>query len=245
MKIALIGYGKMGKAIEEAALARGHEIVLRVTRDSVDWLKEIHQADVAIEFTQPSAAFKHLSDLIDADIPTVTGTTGWYADYPKVKQLVDSKNGSFLAATNFSVGVNLVFAVNSYLAKLMNAHTEYGVEIEEIHHLQKLDAPSGTGISLAEQVLAKLDRKSHWVCDESPEHAGKGTADELVIHAKREDGVPGTHHVRYHSDIDTIELTHIAHNRKGFAVGAVLAAEYISNKKGIFTMNEVLGIPHA
>jgi 4-hydroxy-tetrahydrodipicolinate reductase len=244
MKIALIGYGKMGKAIEEVAKDRGHEIVLRVTRDSGDWRKEIHQADVAIEFTQPSSAFKHLSDLIEAGIPTVTGTTGWYADYPQVKQLVESNNGSFLAATNFSIGVNLVFAVNSYLAKLMNTHNEYDVEIEEIHHLQKLDAPSGTGISMAQQVLAELDRKNHWVCDESPDHVNKGTSDELVIHAKREDGVPGTHHVRYFSDIDTIELTHIAHNRKGFAAGAVLAAEYIFNKKGIFTMNDVLRIPH-
>lgn len=245
MKIALIGYGKMGRAIEEAAIQRGHEIVLRVTKDSTGWQKEAALADVAIEFTQPEAAFENISTLLKLGVPTVTGTTGWYARHAEVKALTHSENGSFLAATNFSVGVNLVFAVNSYLAQLMNNQHDYEVEIEEIHHLQKLDAPSGTAISLAQQITHELTRKVNWACEESKAHLPSGSQDELVIHAKREDGVPGTHHVRYFSEIDTIELTHIAHNRKGFALGAVLAAEFISNKKGIFTMNDVLRIHEA
>ena len=242
MKIALIGYGKMGKAIEEIAIERGHEVVLKVTSQSQNWEKSLEHTDVAIEFTRPDSAVHNITTLINTGIPTVTGTTGWYDRYAEIEQLIQQNNGSFLAATNFSIGVNLFFAINTYVAKLMNTQPEYDVSMEEIHHLQKLDAPSGTAITLAEQIIAQIDGKNNWNCIENENSEIATNNETLPIYAFREDGVPGTHTINYTSDIDTITLTHTAHNRRGFALGAVLAAEHVAHKKGIFTMNDVLNI---
>lgn len=242
MKIALIGYGKMGRAIETIALERGHEIVLTVDSKSKDWEHSLPAIDVAIEFTRPSSAVENITTLLNASIPTITGTTGWYDQYMTIQQLVENTNGTFLAATNFSIGVNLFFAVNNHVAKLLNNHKDYEVSMKEIHHLQKLDSPSGTAITLAEQLINNLDEKKDWICLENDEEEKSISSESIPIYAFREDGVPGTHTINYSSEIDTITLTHTAHSRKGFALGAVLAAEFISMKKGIFTMNDVLNI---
>jgi len=242
MKIALIGYGKMGKAIEEIAIQRGHEVILKVDSKTENWEAKLEKVDVAIEFTRPDSAIHNLSSLIEANIPTITGTTGWYSNYKTISELVKQKNGSFLAATNFSIGVNLFFAINKLTARLLNTQPDYEVSMEEIHHLQKLDAPSGTAITLAEQLIENLDSKNKWICIEDQNQAESIDSETVPIYAFREDGVPGTHTINYESDIDSITLTHTAHNRKGFALGAVLSAEFILNKKGIFTMNDVLNI---
>ncbi len=238
MNIALIGYGKMGKAIEEIALERGHRIVLTIDVNTLDnFTKEnLQQADVAIEFTGPHSAACNLSRCLEARIPVVCGSTGWLQQWDEIKKLCTDKNGSLLYASNFSVGVNLFFELNKHLARLMNSHQEYEVSIEEIHHTEKKDAPSGTAITLAEHVLENNEHKTSWV-----NHPGN-TAEELSIISKRIDPAPGTHIIKYSSAIDDIEIIHTAHTRKGFATGAVLAAEFIQNKKGIFTMKEVLGI---
>jgi len=238
MKIALIGYGKMGRAIEEIALQRGHEIVLKVNIDNLEdnTIENIQQADVAIEFSGPDSAFENLNRCLDARVPTVSGSTGWLEKIDVIRQKCTSLNGSFLYASNFSIGVNIFFAVNDRLAELMANHPQYDVTIKEIHHTQKLDAPSGTAISLADQVLAHNKVKKQWKNDLTPNPA------DLFIESERIDPAPGTHHVKYESSVDTIEIIHTAHNRQGFASGAVLAAEYIAGKKGIFTMKEVLGI---
>lgn len=237
MKIALIGYGKMGMAIEEIAVAKGHEIVLKINIDNLaDFTAEnVQKADVAIEFTGPHSAYNNLVKLLEWGVPVVCGSTGWLHKWNDVVELCKAKNGSFLYASNFSIGVNLFFELNTYLAKLMNPHKEYNVVMEEIHHTQKKDAPSGTAITLAEQVLAGFTTKKQWVNDVA------NNADDLVIVSKRIDPVPGTHTIKYTSAIDDIEIIHTAHNRKGFAGGAVLAAEYIATKKGIFNMKQVLG----
>ncbi len=242
MKIALIGYGKMGKAIEEIAIQRGHEVILRVDSKTENWEKELTNVDVAIEFTRPDSAIQNISSLIESNIPTITGTTGWYGKYSEIYDLVKQKNGSFLAATNFSIGVNLFFAINKHVARLLNTQSDYEVSMEEIHHLQKLDAPSGTAITLAEQIIENLDSKNKWICIEDENQTESIDSETVPIYAFREDGVPGTHTINYESEIDSITLTHTAHSRKGFALGAVLAAEFILNKKGIFTMNDVLNI---
>jgi len=238
MKIALVGYGKMGKAIEEIAVSRGHEVVLKISSSNkTDFTKEnLAKADVAIEFTNPESAFENLQTCIGADVPTVCGSTGWLDSKTTVEQLVQARNGSFLYASNFSIGVNLFFELNTYLAKLMEPHGEYDVVMEEIHHTAKKDAPSGTAITLAEQILAQLSRKKDWV----KETEEKTT--DLAIKSVRVDPAPGTHVITYYSDIDDIEIRHTAHNRKGFAFGVVLAAEYIASKKGIFNMKDVLGL---
>lgn len=238
MKIALIGYGKMGKAIEEIALSRGHEIVLKIDLDNQQDFTpaKLAAADVAIEFTGPHSAEENLKKLFDAGIPVVSGSTGWLDRWDEMKQYCESKNGGFVYASNFSIGVNLFFELNTYLARLMAGHPEYEVSMEEIHHTQKKDAPSGTAITLAEQVLAHIRGKKKWVNE--PGHK----ADELLITSKRIDPAPGTHSVKYHSEVDDIEIIHTAHNRKGFAGGAVAAAEYIAGKKGIHTMKDVLGL---
>jgi 4-hydroxy-tetrahydrodipicolinate reductase len=238
MNIALVGYGKMGRIIETVAQSRGHHIVLRIDLENADDLNadNISKADVAIEFTGPHSAFSNLDKCIELGIPTVSGSTGWLDNYTAIEKKCTDKNGSFLYASNFSVGVNIFFEINKRLAQLMGAQPEYDVTVTEIHHTQKKDAPSGTAITLAEQVLEAVPRKQRWVnhISDNPE--------DLEIISERTDPYPGLHKVTYRSAIDDIEITHNAHNRNGFALGAVLAAEYIKDKKGIFTMKEVLGL---
>jgi|SRR6476469_3717792 len=238
MKIAIIGYGKMGKAIEEIAVQRGHEIVLKINIDNLeDFTDEnLKKADVAIEFTGPESAVANIKKCCKAGIPVVSGSTGWLKKWDEIKSYCCEQNAGFLYASNFSVGVNLFFELNKYLAQLMMPHTEYNVEMEEIHHTEKKDAPSGTAITLAEQILEQISSKKRWVNENS------SNKQDLVITSKRIDPAPGTHVIKYASAIDDIEITHTAHNRKGFATGAVLAAEYLQNKKGIYSMKDVLGL---
>jgi len=238
LKIALIGYGKMGQAIEQIALQRGHEVVLKINIDNTAALtkENLEQCDVAIEFTGPHSAVENIISCFDAGTPIVCGSTGWTADQQKIEAACLAADGSLIYASNFSIGVNLFFELNKKLAALMNAHTGYDVKINEVHHTQKIDAPSGTAITLAEQVVEMLDRKDGWTA------LPPAKENELIISSERTDPAPGTHTVCYTSNIDDISITHTAHNRTGFALGAVLAAEYIAGKKGIFTMAEVLGI---
>ena len=238
MKIALLGYGKMGKAIEEIAVSKGHEIVLKVNIDNLEdnTVENIRKADVVIEFTGPESAFENISKCIEAGVPVVSGSTGWLGKYDEAKKLCEGNKGSFLYASNFSVGVNIFFAVNERLAELMATQPQYDVSIKEIHHTAKLDAPSGTAITLAEQVLERSSFKKNWVKEQGV------SKDKLSIFSERIDPAPGTHHVKYSSEIDEIEIIHTAHSRKGFAGGAVLAAEFIKDRKGIFSMRDVLGI---
>ena len=231
MKIALLGYGKMGKTIEKIALERGHTIVLKKDADtSFDGLEK---ADVAIDFSLPSVAFENIKTCINHSIPVVCGTTGWLADYENAVAFCNEKNGTFLYGSNFSLGVNLFFELNEYLAKLMAKYNQYNITLEEIHHTQKLDAPSGTAISLANGII-KNTHYNQWKL--TPE----ATENDLPITALRVENVPGTHSVFYNSTVDTIEIKHIAHSREGFAYGAVVAAEWIIGKKGVFTMKDVL-----
>ncbi len=232
MKIALLGYGKMGKTIERIAVERGHEVVLKI--DINHPVYDIKIADVAIDFSQPNAAFSNLKNCIEHGIPVVSGTTGWLSKYDDIVDFCKAKNGAFIYASNFSIGVNLFFKVNEYLAKLMKNIEGYGVEMEEIHHIHKLDEPSGTAISLAEQIIDNSDKKN-W-------NLHKSDIDNLKINSKREGEVPGTHIIKYASNVDSIEIKHTAFNRNGFALGAVVAAEWIIGKKGVFTMKDVLGI---
>lgn len=238
MNIALIGYGKMGKAIEQIAVERGHSIVLKIDFDNLqDLTKEnLQKADVAIEFTGPHSAFNNVIKCLQLGVPLVCGSTGWLHQWPEAKKLCEEVNGTLLYASNFSVGVNLFFEINKYVAALMNKHPEYDISMEEIHHTQKKDAPSGTAITLAEQILASNNLKKSWV-NEAAQSTG-----ELSIVSKRIDPAPGTHSIKYTSAIDNIEITHTAHSRTGFATGAVLAAEFLKGKKGIFSMKEVLGL---
>jgi 4-hydroxy-tetrahydrodipicolinate reductase len=238
MRIALIGYGKMGQMIDELAAAKGHEVVLKINIDNTEEFtaENISQAEVAIEFTGPSSAYGNVRRCIDFGIPVVTGSTGWNEQLVDIKNYVIARNGSFLHASNFSIGVNIFFEVNKLLARLMASQADYEVQLREIHHTAKVDAPSGTAVSLAEHVLTNLPRKKKWV-----NHAASAE-DEVSIISERIDPAPGIHHVRYSSEIDDIEIIHTAHNRKGFASGAIVAAEYIHNKKGVFTMQEVLGL---
>jgi 4-hydroxy-tetrahydrodipicolinate reductase len=231
MKVALLGYGKMGQIIERILLERRHEVVLKKTSTTTfDGLKN---ADVAIDFSLPSVAVANISECLTNGIPVISGTTGWLEEYPKMVSLCQEKNGAFLYGSNFSLGVNLFFQLNENLAKMMSKFNQYKVELEEIHHTQKLDAPSGTAISLAKRVIENSDYSS-WTLDKNR------NANQLYIDAKRIENVPGTHSVFYNSDVDTIEIKHTAHNREGFALGAVIAAEWIIGKKGIFTMKDVL-----
>lgn len=238
MKIALIGYGKMGMAIEEIAVAKGHEIVLKIGIENLEeFTKEaLQKANVAIEFTGPESAYKNIVKCLEAGVPTICGSTGWLDKLSTIEALCKEVNGTFLYASNFSIGVNLFFELNTYLAKLMSHHTEYDVLLEEIHHTQKKDAPSGTAITLAEQVLQQIVSKKQWVNESSTSKT------DLQIISERIDPAPGTHKIKYTSAIDDIEIIHTAHNRKGFAGGAVLAAEFIANKKGIYNMKQVLGL---
>lgn len=234
MKIALIGYGKMGKAIEQVALERGHEIIARFGSGGIDQ-NLLKQADVAIEFSRPEAAFSNLQTCIGASVPVVCGTTGWLNHMEEIHLQCQSSGGAFMYASNFSIGVNIFFAVNRYLASMMNIQSQYEVEIEEIHHNQKLDAPSGTAITLANDIISTLSRKTAWVKEEAQDD------NEIPIFSIREDPAPGTHLVSYFSEIDTIDIVHTAHSRMGFASGAVTAAEWIVGKKGVFTMKDLLG----
>lgn len=238
MNIALIGYGKMGKAIEEIAIQRGHKIVLTIDFDNQsDFIKEnLQKADVAIEFTGPHSAAENVMRCLQYNVPLVCGSTGWLERWPEAKKLCEQTNGALLYASNFSVGVNLFFEINKYVAALMSNHKEYDVVMEEIHHTQKKDAPSGTAITLAEQVLASITSKKNWVNDIAKNE------EELSIISKRIDPAPGTHSIKYTSAIDDIEIIHTAHSRTGFATGAVLAAEFLNGKKGIYSMKEVLGL---
>ncbi|MFT4153803.1 4-hydroxy-tetrahydrodipicolinate reductase [Parafilimonas sp.] len=238
MKIALIGYGKMGRAIEETARENGDDIVLKISSSNKDEFTadNLKYADAAIEFTNPHSAVENIKKCMDANIPVVCGTTGWLKDLPGIKSYCEQQNGTFLFTSNFSIGVNLFFALNEYLASLMSSHKEYEVSIEEVHHTQKKDAPSGTAITLAEQLLEKIKTKKSWVNDKTNNES------ELEIISKRMDDVPGIHTIKYNSPIDYIEITHSAYNRKGFASGALLAAKFIAGKKGIFTMKDVLGL---
>jgi 4-hydroxy-tetrahydrodipicolinate reductase len=232
MKIALLGYGKMGKTIEKIAIERGHEVVLKISKNIHEY--DLSIADVAIDFSVPDAAFENITSCFKNNVPVISGTTGWLDKYEQAKEICEKENGSFLYASNFSIGVNLFFELNSHLAKLIAPFREYEVDIEEIHHTQKLDAPSGTAISLAEQIIQNSD-KTGWKLDKAEEN-------EIPIIAKRIEDVPGTHVIAYRSPIDTIEIKHTAHSRQGFALGAVIAAEWIKDKKGIFTMKDVLSI---
>ena len=238
MKIALIGYGKMGKAIEEIAVSKGHEIVLKIDLSNTsDFTKEnIQKANVAIEFTGPETAFENISKCIQWGVPVISGSTGWLDHFEKAKKLCEEKKGCLIYASNFSIGVNLFFEINKQVAALMEPYAHYDVSMTEIHHTEKKDAPSGTAISLAEQILANIGRKNKWVNEASNE------ASDLIIRSERIDPAPGTHSVTYDSPIDSIEITHTAHTRKGFAGGALLAAEFANQKMGIFTMKDVLGL---
>jgi 4-hydroxy-tetrahydrodipicolinate reductase len=237
MKIALIGYGKMGRAIEDIALHRGHEIVLKIDIENAKEFTNdnLAKADVAIEFSSPHSARQNVMKCLQAGIPVVCGSTGWLDRYEETKKYCLDNNGALIYSSNFSIGVNIFFEVNKRLAALMSSHTEYNVEIAETHHTQKKDAPSGTAITLAEQVMEKIKQKKTWV-----NHVAANT-DELQILSERIDPAPGTHKIKYSSPVDDIEIIHTAHNRQGFATGAVLAAEFIQHKKGAFSMSDVLG----
>lgn len=229
----------MGRAIEEIALHRGHEIVCRVGIENLEdrTTENIKKADIVIEFTGPESAFDNIKLCIDAGVPVVSGSTGWLAKFDEAKSYCLQKKGGFLYASNFSVGVNIFFALNKKLAQLMSTHPEYKVSLKEVHHTQKLDAPSGTAISLAEQVMQAIPVKKKWVNHASADNS------ELVILSERKDPAPGTHSITYESEIDDISITHTAHSRKGFATGAVLAAEYLNaHRNGVFGMNDVLQI---
>jgi len=230
MKIALLGYGKMGQTIERIALERGHEIVLK--KDEFNTYEGLSNADVAIDFSIPAVAVENISSCFYANVPVISGTTGWLDRYDEMAALCEEKKGAFISSSNFSLGVNLFFGLNEYLAKMMSKFDSYTVAMEEIHHTQKLDAPSGTAISLAKGVIENSDYTS-WTLDEAKEN-------QIHIEAVRTGNVPGTHTVTYNSTVDTIEIKHTAHNRDGFALGAVIAAEWIVGKQGIFTMRDVL-----
>ena len=241
MKIALIGYGKMGRAIESIAIERGHDIVLKISVDNLgDFTAEnLKQADVAIEFTGPESAVANIEKCFAAHVPVVCGSTGWLKHLPEVQATVEKQKAGFLYASNFSLGVNIFFEVNTLLAKLMARQKDYTVLLKEIHHTAKLDAPSGTAISLAQQILGENSNKKNWYSiTDLAEIDQKDQA--IPILSERIDPAPGTHSIVYSSGIDDIEITHTAHNRKGFALGAVIAAEFLAGKKGIYTMKDVL-----
>ncbi|MEN8125459.1 MAG: 4-hydroxy-tetrahydrodipicolinate reductase [Bacteroidota bacterium] len=232
MKIALLGYGKMGKAIEKIALENEHEIVLKIDKD--DLLYDIKKADVAIDFSSPESAFDNIKNCIENSVPVISGTTGWLKRYDEIVKICHKKKGTFLYASNFSVGVNLFFKLNKYLAKLMQNKKGYEILMEETHHIHKLDAPSGTAITLAEQILENSD-KTNWSIKRPNEN-------ELFINVKRKGEVPGTHEISYQSTVDEIKIKHEAFNRGGFALGAIIAAEWIIGRTGVFTMDDVLQI---
>ena len=232
MKIGLFGYGKMGKMIERIAQERNHEIVARIDVDTLE--VDFSEMDVAIDFSMPNAAFGNISSCFDHRVPIISGTTGWLKDFDNAVSLCKEKKGAFIYASNYSLGVNVYFELNAYLAKMMKNLEQYKVSMEDIHHTQKLDAPSGTAITLAEEIISKTSYQS-WTLENAKEN-------EIPITSKRIDAVPGTHTVTYKSQVDSIEIKHTAHNREGFALGAVIAAEWIMGKTGIFSMKDVLNL---
>jgi 4-hydroxy-tetrahydrodipicolinate reductase len=241
MKIALLGYGKMGKIIEKIALSRKHEIVLTIDHETLHDLtpENLQKADVVIEFTTPASVLSNIEHCFNANVPVVIGTTGWYEHLPQVKQQCIDGNNSLLWASNFSVGVNVFFHVNKLLAKVMNRYPYYEVQVEEIHHTQKMDSPSGTAITIAEGIINNTDTKNEWInvltTDDNDDDANVAP-NQLLIESLRIDSVPGTHTVIYDSEVDSIEFKHTAHNRNGFALGAVLAAEWLHDKKGFYSV---------
>ena len=236
MKIALLGYGKMGKEIEQLALSNGDEIILRADKNHLVSLEDLKHADVALEFTQPDSVVKNILLCFEANVPVVVGTTGWYEGLRMIKMECEAKLQAMLYASNFSVGVNIFFELNKKLAQLMNKQVDYNIEIDETHHTQKIDKPSGTAISLANDILNELTFKTEWQLDEQKNYP----KEKLLIHSHRKEEVAGTHIVTYQSSVDTIEIKHTAHNRKGFAAGALLASTWLIGKKGVFTMKDVL-----
>lgn len=231
LKIALLGYGRMGKAIEQIAISRGHSIVIKANENDN---YNITEADVAIDFSVPTAAYNNISNCLNNGVPVISGTTGWLDNYNNAVNLCNEKQGGFIYASNFSLGVNLFFKLNRDLAKLMKPFNDYSIDMEEIHHTKKLDAPSGTAISLANDIIAETPKYNNWSLENQDNN--------IKIEAKRIENVPGTHTVAYNSEIDSIEIKHTAHNRQGFALGAVIAAEWIVGKTGVFNMQDVLGI---
>ena len=238
MKIALIGYGKMGHEIEKIALERGHEVVCIIDMHEEEKFDSpaFRSAEVAIEFTAPDSALQNYRRAFAAGVPVVSGTTGWLEHLPEIREACANEGKTFFYASNFSLGVNIFFALNNHLAKLMNQFSIYDVRMEETHHIHKLDAPSGTAITLAEGIVAQLDRKEKWVL------GGEGRKEELTITSIREGEVPGIHSVIYESEDDSIRITHEARSRRGLALGAVLAAEFTKGKQGFLEMNDMLGI---
>ncbi len=237
MRIALSGYGKMGKAIEQEALERGHEIAYRIDSSNRDLQpSDLEGVDLAIDFSTPEAVATNVHKFFDAGIPVVVGTTGWEGEFPSVEERCKTEQCTLFHAPNFSIGVNLFFALNRYLAQLMNGHEEYDVTVDEVHHKEKKDAPSGTAVRIAKDLLGHLDRKEAWVKEEGQNRG------ELEVRSERKDDVKGTHTVRYSSEIDELTIQHRAHSRKGFALGAVLAAEWVSDRKGLFTMQDMLDL---
>ena len=245
MNIALLGYGKMGKIIEKIATDRKHNIVLKIDHDNQHELtaENLKKADAVIEFTTPASVLNNIQHCFDAGVPVVVGTTGWYEHLEQVKQNCLETGNTLLYASNFSVGVNIFFHINRKLAKLMNNYPYYDVQVEEIHHTQKLDSPSGTAITIAEGIIDNLDRKKDWVNVLTAEGNDADDSnlknEQVLIESFRIDSVPGTHTVIYDSEVDTLEFKHTAHNRNGFALGAVLAAEWVHNKKGFFSVEEM------
>lgn len=242
MKVALLGYGKMGQIIERFALERGHEVVLKINADNLDDLNKanLSKADVAIDFSAPDAAISNIYACFEANLPIVVGTTGWYGQLQEVKNKCLSSNNTLLYGSNFSIGVNIFFHVNKVLAKLMSNFPAYDVQVEEIHHTQKLDSPSGTAMTIAEGIIEELDGKTEWV----NELVGSPFEDvikkeQVLIESHRIENVPGTHTVVYSSEVDDIELKHTAHSRAGFALGAIVAAEWLQNKQGFYNIADI------
>lgn len=242
MKIAILGFGKMGQIIEQLAIERGHEIVLKVNADNLQDLTIVNlkNADVAIDFSTPDSVLQNIEKCFDAGVALVVGTTGWYGSLQEVKNQCIEGNNTLIYGSNFSVGVNIFFFVNKILAKIMNRYPQYEVQVEEIHHTEKLDAPSGTAMSIAEGIIGGLNRKSEWVNELIGSNSELITKpDQLLIESHRIEDVPGTHTVIYSSEVDDIEFKHKAHNRAGFALGAVLAAEWVQNKTGFFNITDM------
>jgi 4-hydroxy-tetrahydrodipicolinate reductase len=241
MNIALLGYGKMGRIIEQIAVDRGHQIVLKIDADNLGDLnaENLKKADVAIDFSAPQSALNNINACFEAGTPVIVGTTGWYGSLQTVKDKCENSNNSLLYASNFSVGVNVMFFVNKVLAKVMNRYPQYEVQVEEIHHTQKLDAPSGTAMTIAEGILDGLERKNEWVNELSGQEELVTKPEQLLIESYRIESVPGTHTVIYSSEVDDIELKHTAHNRAGFALGAVLAAEWLQGKTGFYSVQDM------
>jgi 4-hydroxy-tetrahydrodipicolinate reductase len=242
MKIALLGYGKMGQIIERFALERGHEIVLKINIDNVEdfTVANLEKADIAIDFSAPDAAVANIYKCFEANLPVVVGTTGWYGELQKIKNDCLSSNNTLIYGSNFSIGVNLFFQLNKVLAKLMNNYPAYEVQVEEIHHTQKLDSPSGTAMTVAEDIIEQIERKNEWVNELIGNEMPKAIqSNHLLIESHRIENVPGTHTVVYSSEVDEIEIKHTAHNRAGFALGALVAAEWLQNKKGFYNIADI------